>query len=149
MACLCTFGDCRELAETECSCIGNNRFCSNHYTSHQQIIREQGLKCDQSENIRDQVSSKFKAYKVLIEQLNQQSCEILAAGSRMHSEVEKCVNYFLNEVDILKNTNHQNIIKLYEIKNSQKNFYLINYPNTYVGPESLNKETSEAGTKLK
>lgn len=38
---------------------------------------------------------------------------------------DKMKNYFLNEVDILKNTNHQNIIKLYEIKNSQKNFYLI------------------------
>ncbi len=34
-------------------------------------------------------------------------------------------NYFLNEVDILKNTNHQNIIKLFEIKNSHKNFYLV------------------------
>jgi len=38
---------------------------------------------------------------------------------------EKMKNYFLNEVDILKNTNHKNIIKLFEIKNSQKNFYLI------------------------
>jgi len=38
---------------------------------------------------------------------------------------DKMKNYFLNEVDILKNTNHKNIIKLYEIKNSQKNFYLI------------------------
>jgi serine/threonine protein kinase len=38
---------------------------------------------------------------------------------------EKMKSYFLNEIDILKNTNHQNLIKLHEIKNSPNNFYLI------------------------
>ncbi len=38
---------------------------------------------------------------------------------------DKMKNYFLNEVEILKNTDHRNIIKLEEVKNSAKNFYLI------------------------
>lgn len=38
---------------------------------------------------------------------------------------EKMKNYFLNEIDILKNTKHPNIIKLNEMKSSQNNFYLI------------------------
>lgn len=34
-------------------------------------------------------------------------------------------SYFLNEIDILKSTDHENIIKLFEIKNSENNFYMI------------------------
>jgi len=38
---------------------------------------------------------------------------------------ENMKNYFLNEIDILKNTNNSNVIKLYEVKNSENNFYLV------------------------
>jgi len=33
--------------------------------------------------------------------------------------------YFLNEINILKSTDHENIIKLHEIKNTEHNFYMI------------------------
>jgi len=34
-------------------------------------------------------------------------------------------SYFLNEIEILKTTDHENIIKLHEFKNSENNFYMI------------------------
>lgn len=33
--------------------------------------------------------------------------------------------YFLNEIDVLKSTDHENLIKLYEVKSSKNNFYMI------------------------
>lgn len=33
--------------------------------------------------------------------------------------------YFLNEIDVLRNCDHENIIKLYEIKSSKNNYYMI------------------------
>jgi serine/threonine protein kinase len=43
------------------------------------------------------------------------------------SKVEKGTSkiYFLNEIDVLKNCDHENIIKLYEIKSSKNNYYMI------------------------
>jgi len=34
-------------------------------------------------------------------------------------------SYFLNEIDILKNTDHENIIKLFDIKITENNFYMV------------------------
>ena len=38
---------------------------------------------------------------------------------------EKVKKYFNNEIFILRNVNHPNIIKLYEIKQTLNNFYLV------------------------
>ena len=43
--------------------------------------------------------------------------------AKVHSGVMK--TYFLNEIDVLKSTDNENLIKLYEVKSSKNNFYMI------------------------
>ena len=60
------------------------------------------------------------------------------ATKKMSKELvlqEKVKKYFNNEIFILKNVNHKNIIKLYDIKQTTNNFYLV---TEYCNGGSLN-----------
>ena len=65
-----------------------------------------------------------KFFLLLNEELNN-NFETKKNSKKCCSSKEKVKKYFTNEIFILLNVNHPNIIKLYEIKQILNNFYLV------------------------